>query len=275
MNALVPGEYTFNILGIVPQKYETGKVVAMVHIEDVLSKQKLNVEFPYHHDYLENVNQKSVNGSIGPSGTIDLLFASRNGYLPFGLGTTVCPFCQTPLINSNETSHSDVYCFSPGCGSRIPRIRDSFYRLNLPLTEEEFEFVFSITAHRSSFEVHLLSIFDIVGNLYHTSREQASPVLTSVYFKLRNRLRNFTVSDLLKFFNIPAIYDEAINFFDTSFGSIEEFWYELQNYRSLNPRLPMYDPNLMNLIYINLVTINSHLVEYFFALYSKAKDPSN
>lgn len=256
----------YNIDGVLPIRHNDGRVVSQFHLSNNTGE-KYTIEYPYNSDYHTNLNNSTVRGTPVTGGMIELNFNQVSEL--FSLNSTgLCPFCKTILINLLEDTNSDLYCFNPTCGPD-PKERLYFitYRLNIPLTSDELDLCFDLLAYKDPRTISLLGILELLHNL-NISNPITNNIAISVYEKLKYTVINATVSDFLKIIGIPEIYDDELMLFDVVFDNINEFCFEMHNYRAMSTKLPTYNPNLMNLIYTNL-QVNKWYIDLFFSLQIK------
>lgn len=255
----------YNLDGVFPKRHGDGRIVSAFHLSQ--NDEKYIVEYPYNSDYHNYTLGSNIYGTPVSRDMIELNFSNEFNSSNTNI-SQLCPFCNTILINLLEDTNSDLYCFNPTCGPD-PKERLYFitYRLNIPLTEDELLMCFDIMAYKAPTSISLLGLLELFYNL-NFSKPIINNIQLSIYEKLVYKVRHASVSDFLKIIGIPEIYDDELLLFDAIFDNIEDFYFEMSNYRSMSTRLPTYNPNLMNLIYTNL-QVNKWYINLFFSLQSK------
>jgi hypothetical protein len=252
----------------VPNKYPDGQVVSRLTLSSTTIPNKIvEIEFPYHPDYqAANITAEIVGNDLTTNGDVDIEF--RNVDNLFALNSTrICPFCGSMLLSLFETANSAIYCFNPFCFVDIQtQFCYTIRRLELSLTEEEIKCCLRLIECMSMRSPNILNLYDILVNINtntYNLRMGESTIMYSLLCKLKQFIGRCTVSKFLMLINIPETFDEDIYGLDICFNKVEDFYFEMMNYRSMGSRLPLYNSNLMNLIYSNL-QVNKYFVELFF-----------
>jgi len=222
---------------------------------------EFTVEVPYCEACRALQEGSEITATVHEDNRVSLQLPNGDD-LTYGIGkSTTCPFCRTTLINIQESNTSKKYCFNVGCSQGQDQLKALYSictTLRLGLTEQE---LFHLAKHMdilaNTNDVHLVSIFYAISSL-----QKRTPFDISILQKLKAFLIGCTPSYFLKMLNIPDIYEEIILAFDSTFDTIEDFYYAMHNYRDLNPTLVAYDSSMMGLIYL-ILTINKEFITKF------------
>jgi hypothetical protein len=258
----------YEVSSAVPVKYPDGQVVSKLVLNSTtIDNGYTEIEFPYHPDYqAANITAEIVGNDSVSNGDVEIKFYNVDNL--FALDSArICPFCGGILLSLFETTNSAVYCFNPFCFVDIQtQFCYTIRRLGLSLSEEEIRCCLRLIECMSVRSPNLLNLYDILANINtntYNLRMSESTVMYSLLCKFKQFINNCTVSKFLRLVNIPETFDEDIHGLDICFDNVEDFYFEMMNYRSMGSRLPLYNSNLMNLIYSNL-QVNKYFVELFF-----------